>query len=79
VKLLLADDDRVFQLMLGRTLPKWGFEPIVVSSGEEAWQHLRSPGGPSIAILDWIIRRMVRKSAAGCGRVIWRGMSTSFC
>jgi two-component system NtrC family sensor kinase len=51
----LADDDRIFQLMLGRSLPKWGFEPIVVDNGEEAWQQLKRPGGPSIAILDWVM------------------------
>ena len=55
MRILLADDDRVFQLMLGRILPKWGFQPIVVGNGEEAWQHLRCLEGPSIAILDWVM------------------------
>jgi len=52
MKVLLADDDRVFQLMLDRTLAKWGYQPIVVGDGEEAWRHLAAPDGPSIAILD---------------------------
>jgi len=55
MKVLLADDDRVFQLMLDRTLAKWGYQPIVVGDGEEAWRHLAAPDGPSIAILDWVM------------------------
>lgn len=55
MRILLADDDRVFQLLLGRTLPKWGYHPTVVGNGEEAWQLLRGADGPSIAILDWVM------------------------
>jgi len=55
MKVLLADDDRVFQLMLDRTLAKWGYQPIVVGDSEEAWRHLAAPDGPSIAILDWVM------------------------
>ena len=55
MRILLADDDRVFQMLLGRTLPKWGYQPIVVDNGEEAWQQLRRLDGPSIAILDWVM------------------------
>jgi len=57
VKILVADDDRVFQLILAKTLPQWGFDPLVVDNGEDAWLHLGSPDGPSIAILDWVMPR----------------------
>lgn len=55
MRILLADDDRMFQVMLGTTLLKWGYQPIVVGNGEEAWQHLSAADGPSIAILDWVM------------------------
>jgi PAS domain S-box-containing protein len=55
LKILLADDDRVFQIMLGRILPQWGYQPIVVGDGEQAWQRLKCADGPSIAILDWVM------------------------
>jgi two-component system NtrC family sensor kinase len=55
LKVLLADDDRVFQVMLRRTLSRWGYEPVIASDGEEAWKQLSTPGGPSLAILDWVM------------------------
>jgi PAS domain S-box-containing protein len=45
-------------MILGRTLPKWGYQPIIVANGEQAWQHLQCAGGPSIAILDWVMPLM---------------------
>ena len=83
MKILFADDDRVFQLALGRTLPKWGYQPVIVSDGEEAWRRLASPEGPSIAVLDWVmpladgleVCRRVR--AADLGRYVYIILLTS--
>src|ERR1017187_6255667 len=55
MKILLAEDDRLFQIMLRRTLCKWGYEVVVVGNGEEAWQQVTSKGGPRLAILDWVM------------------------
>jgi two-component system NtrC family sensor kinase len=55
MKILLAEDDRTFQILLRRVLTKWGYEAVVVGDGEAAWQELSSEGGPRIAILDWIM------------------------
>jgi PAS domain S-box-containing protein len=55
LKILVADDDRLFQVMLGRTLLQWGYQPMVVGDGEQAWQNLRGADGPRIAILDWVM------------------------
>jgi PAS domain S-box-containing protein len=55
MKILLAEDDRVFQIMLRKTVCKWGYEVVVVGDGEQAWQQLNSKGGPRLAILDWVM------------------------
>jgi PAS domain S-box-containing protein len=55
MKILLAEDDRVFQVLLQRVLVKWGYEPVIAGHGEEAWQQLSSEAGPRIAILDWVM------------------------
>ena len=55
MKILLAEDDLVFQLMLRKALSKWGYELVIVSDGEQAWEALRSSAGPRLAILDWVM------------------------
>src|ERR1035438_9981795 len=55
MKILLAEDDRVFQIMLRNTLCKWGYEVVVVGDGEAAWRQLNSRSGPRLAILDWVM------------------------
>jgi two-component system, NtrC family, sensor kinase len=55
VKILLADDDSVFQIVLGRNLAKWGYEPVIVDNGEDAWEVLKRPNGPGMAIVDWVM------------------------
>jgi len=55
MRALLAEDDRLFRTLLHRVLVRWGFEPIVVVDGEQALRELTSPGGPRLAILDWMM------------------------
>ena len=55
MKLLIADDDRVFQGLLKRMVTRWGYDPVVVSDGEAAWRELSAHDGPALAILDWMI------------------------
>ena len=55
MRVLLADDDRVFQILLEKALAEWGYETVVVPDGAQAWQHLNSPAGPRLAILDCIM------------------------
>jgi PAS domain S-box-containing protein len=57
MKLLVAEDDRMFQALLRGILVTWGYEPIIVGDGEEAWRQLSSETGPRIAILDWAMPR----------------------
>jgi two-component system, NtrC family, sensor kinase len=55
MRILLAEDDRVFRVLLHKVLVKWGYEPDVVGDGEQAWRALTAKGGPRLAILDWMM------------------------
>ena len=55
MRILIADDDRVSTLMLGRTLEDWGFEVVVVHDGEAAWASIAGPAPPGLAIVDWMM------------------------
>ena len=72
MRALIADDDRVAAELLSRTMNRWGFEVTVVPDGARAWEVLRAPEAPSLAILDWMmpeihgpeVCRLVRSDAA---------------
>jgi len=55
MKILVADDDPVFQMLLTQMLTKWGYDVVVATDGNEAWTHVRSQGGPRLAIVDWVM------------------------
>jgi phosphoserine phosphatase RsbU/P len=52
MRILMADDDAVLRHSLGTQLRRWGYDPIVCSSGDEAQAVLESNDPPPIAILD---------------------------
>jgi CheY-like chemotaxis protein len=52
MNILIAEDDPVSRRILEETLINWGYEVSVTSDGREAWDVLRSPDAPSLAILD---------------------------
>jgi sigma-B regulation protein RsbU (phosphoserine phosphatase) len=53
--ILIADDDRVSTLTLGRTLEKWGFVVDVVHDGTAAWERISGPAPPELVIADWMM------------------------
>jgi CheY-like chemotaxis protein len=53
VKILVADDDRVWSRVLEVALVSCEHQPVVCHTGTDAWQILRSPDAPALAILDW--------------------------
>jgi DNA-binding response OmpR family regulator len=55
MKILIADDDRAFRTLLERSIRGWGYEPVVVADGEDAWRELERTDGPQIALLDWVM------------------------
>ena len=54
-KLLVAEDNPVFQCMLRNLLTRWGYEVIIVPDGLEAWNLLNREDAPRLAILDWMM------------------------
>ena len=52
MRILIADDERVAQMMLKRNLEKWGYEVVLTSNGAEAWQRFQESEFP-IVISDW--------------------------
>lgn len=52
MKILIAEDDPVSCRILERSLASWGHEVLVATNGQLAWDVLREPDAPSLAILD---------------------------
>jgi DNA-binding response OmpR family regulator len=82
VKILIADDNPVFQLVLKVMLTNWGYSVVVAGDGEEAWKILRADRGPRLAILDWIMPGMegievCRLARAAFGRGVYILILTS--
>lgn len=57
MKILLAEDDPVFALLLRRLL-EGEYEVLQVRDGVEAWEALLAEGAPQLAVLDWLMPRM---------------------
>src|ERR1035438_6524684 len=55
MQILLAEDDKVFQILLRKALAGWGYGSVLVEDGEQAWRLLSSVSGPRLAILDWVM------------------------
>ncbi len=58
MRILIAEDDPVSRRVLTVQLIKWGHEVVVTENGIEAWETLRSPNAPKLAILDWMMPGM---------------------
>lgn len=55
MKILIADDEPMSRRMLQVLLAKWGYEVIVTEDGDAAWERLRAPDAPRMALLDWMM------------------------
>ena len=55
MRALIADDDLTYRRMLEALLAKWGYDLVVTSDGDAAWQILQAPDAPQLAILDWMM------------------------
>lgn len=55
MKLLVADDSRLYRMALKTLLESWGYEVVLASNGYEAQHILESDDTPRIAILDCLM------------------------
>jgi phosphoserine phosphatase RsbU/P len=57
-RILVAEDDPLSRDVLSRLLTGWGYEVLQVEDGEQAWEVLREPSAPRLAVLDWMMPRL---------------------
>ena len=55
MKILIADDESLSRRMLQGLLGKWGYEVVSAEDGDTAWEKLKSPDAPRMALLDWMM------------------------
>ncbi len=57
MKILLAEDDPMFAMLLERLLQA-EYEVALAHDGVEAWEALLAENAPQLAVLDWLMPRM---------------------
>ena len=55
MKVLVAEDNPVFQATLVKLLRSWEYEVTLVGDGDQAWKILKDGKGPRLALIDWFI------------------------
>lgn len=58
MRILIAEDDVTSRSVLAAVLGKNGHEVVETVDGSAAWEVLRQPGAPPLAILDWMMPGM---------------------
>lgn len=58
MRILIAEDDATSRSLLAALLAKNGHEPIETVNGAEAWDKMKAPDAPNLAILDLIMPAM---------------------
>ena len=53
MQVLVAEDSQTARVLLEGQLKSWGYNPVAVANGTEAYEILSSDDGPRLAILDW--------------------------
>jgi diguanylate cyclase (GGDEF)-like protein len=57
-RVLVVDDSPVYRHLIACHLREWGFEVTLANSGLDGWKILQAPGGPTLALLDWVMPGM---------------------
>lgn len=55
MKVLIADDSISTRKLVEKILVRQGYDVVVASNGNDAWQHLVEDSALSLAILDWMM------------------------
>lgn len=54
-RILVADDDRLARKAVNAALEHQGYDVVEVADGIAAWEALRVPGAPALAVIDWMM------------------------
>jgi two-component system cell cycle response regulator len=55
VKILLVEDSKLDRRLISECLADSGLEFLVVENGADAWELLRGPEPPTLALVDWVL------------------------
>ncbi len=58
MKILIADDGLTIRRLLETYLTQWGYDVVIASDGNKAWELLKQPDTPRLVILDWLMPGM---------------------
>lgn len=58
MKILIAEDSATCRMILSTALKENGYEVIETVDGLQAWEEMRQPQAPQLAILDWVMPKM---------------------
>jgi len=53
--ILIAEDDRMFRVLLQSWLEDRGYDVVVAENGQQAWDLLQTERSPKLVILDWMM------------------------
>jgi two-component system cell cycle response regulator len=56
--ILIAEDDRMFRVLLQSRLEDRGYSVTIAENGQQAWELLQSEQAPKLVILDWMMPGM---------------------
>ncbi len=56
--ILIAEDDRMFRVLLQSWLEDRGYQATIAENGLRAWELLQSEAAPKLVILDWMMPGM---------------------
>ncbi len=58
MRILIADDDNTSRAVLAAVLRKIGHDLVETCNGAQAWEVLKKPDAPRLAVLDWMMPEM---------------------
>ncbi len=80
MRVLIAEDDIVSRRILETLLRNWGHEVVTTFDGDQAWQTMRAPDAPALAILDVMMPGLTAsRFAAACASSLRQHHRTLFC
>ncbi|NMC12824.1 MAG: response regulator [Chloroflexi bacterium] len=58
MQVLVAEDEKFSRTILTSMVERWGYEPVVVENGQQAWDVLQKADAPKLVLLDWYMPEM---------------------